>query len=325
MAFTNTYDTVNPGSAVSNREQISNMVWMLEPENTPISSLAKKGKATATFAEWVVDKLADPAAPAIVEGADTSSFADKFEGRAKLGNRVQTFERNWMVSKQQQAVTSVGPADYAQAKMKSFKEIRRDIEFAIVSDNDLQAEDGAGSGGRLRGLGDWLDSAGPSDVPSAYRTPANSLSAAGNSITEDAFNTLLQSRFDQTGNAPQLTAVLDSTLRRTISNFMRSEGTTTSTVYNINQNASERKITLSVKVFDSDFGYVSIVNSNPDCSPVAGGDLDRGYVIDPNYVEVKELIAIGEKPLPDNGGGPRGLVDCALTLCVDPRAHCKIS
>lgn len=325
MAFSNTYDTTNPGSAVGNREQIADLVSILEPENTPLYSLGKKSKATATFPEHVLDKLDDPSAPAIVEGADTSSFDDKFAGRAKIGNRVQTFEKNWMVSKQQQAVTSVGPADYAQAKSKAFRELKRNVEFAIASDNDLQAEDGQGNGGRLRGLGNWLDSSGPSDVPADYRTPANSISTQGVSINEDEFNTLLQSRFDQTGTAEQLTAVLDSALRRTVSNFMLSEGGASQTRYSVNVNGESRKFTLSCKIFDSDFGLVRVVNSNPDCSPVAGGVLDRGYIVDPAHLEIKELIPMGEKPLPDNGGGPRGLVDCALTICVDPRAHAKIS
>lgn len=327
MAFSNSFNDTNPGSAVGNRESIADMVWMLEPENTPLTSLCSRGKASATYEEFVVDKLDDAEAPAIVEGADVSSFSDKFAGEAKLGNRCQIFEKNWMVSKTQEAVDSVGPARYARAKTKAYKELKRNVEFALASDNELAAENGAGQGGQLRGIGQWLESSAdtggagvPTGVPSDYNTPAESISTAGTGITEDGFNTLLQSRFDQTGNAPNLTLVAGSALRRAVSNFFRSEGSTTSTVYNINENASSRKVTLSVKLFDSDFGFVSIVNGNPDCMPAT----DRGYVLDPKYLKLLELFPMRERPLADGGGGPRGMVECQLTLQIDPRSGCKI-
>ena len=84
-------------------------------------------------------------------------------------------------------------------------------------------------------------------------------------------------------------------------------------------------ITLSVEIYQSDFGTVSIVNSNPKCSPAATA-LDRGYFVNPEYYGIHELIPMGSTRLPNLGGGERGFVDCALTLGVyHPAAHGKIS
>ena len=59
MAFSNTYDTTNTGSAVSNREDLTDVLSILAPEETPILSSLNKQKANATFVEWTVDSLAD--------------------------------------------------------------------------------------------------------------------------------------------------------------------------------------------------------------------------------------------------------------------------
>jgi hypothetical protein len=132
MAFSNTYDTTSPGSAVGNREDLSSSVYELAPQETPIISLATKVKATGTLHEWTVDELAAPVTTAIAEGADVTAYDDKFEARARLGNYVHERRRSFMVSKRQQAVESVGPAKLAQAETKAIKEIKRDGE-AIVN------------------------------------------------------------------------------------------------------------------------------------------------------------------------------------------------
>jgi hypothetical protein len=179
MAFSNTYDTVNTGSAVSNREDLLDVLTILAPEATPVLSSASKSKANATFVEWTVDALSSPVTTGVAEGADVTAFTDKFAGRARLGNYVQKMRRDYMVSDLQNAVESVGPAKIAQAETKAVMELKRDVEATILSTNDRSVEDGAGTVYGMRGLGDWIDSAGPSDVPAAYRTPAASIHASG--------------------------------------------------------------------------------------------------------------------------------------------------
>jgi hypothetical protein len=161
MAFSNTYNTTPPGSAVSNREDLTDVLSILAPEETPILSSLNKQKANATFVEWTVDSLANPETAGIREGADVTTFTDKFAGRARLGNYVQKFRRDFQVSDLQEAVDSVGPAKIAQAEAKSIRELKRDIEATLASANPRAVEDGSSTAYALRGLGAWLDSTGP--------------------------------------------------------------------------------------------------------------------------------------------------------------------
>ena len=196
MSFTNTFDTTNTGSAVSNREDLTDVLTILAPEETPILSSADKKKASSTFVEWTVDSLAAPSTAGISEGADVTAFTDQFAGRAKLGNRVQKFRRDYMVSDMQEAVDSVGPAKIAQAEAKAIRELKRDIEATLASANTQAVENGSGTANALGGLGDWIqNAAGSANVPAAFRTPAASVVDAGATLDESEFNGLITSIF----------------------------------------------------------------------------------------------------------------------------------
>jgi hypothetical protein len=330
MPISNTYQPSAPaakagqGSAVSNREDLSNELSILAPEETPILSLCGKGKASATYSEWTVDSLAAPATTGISEGSDVTSFSDKFADRARLGNYIQLMRRDYLVSNLQQAVTSVGPANVAQAEAKSMREIKRDIEATIASDNEMTVENGAGTPYGMRGLGKWIQSTAQATnpVPTAYRTPSGSIIAS--TLSESSFNTMIGSIFAKNGEMNSLTLVANVALRQLISNFTRATPASAGVTYHVNQDATSKQITLSVNLYDSDFGLVKIVNGNPSCMPT--GSTNVGYVLNPKYLGFNTLIPMGATRLENQGGGERGFIDVAGTLCVKhPQAHGKIA
>jgi len=333
MSFSDTYNPNAPaavtgtGSAISNREDLLDVLTILAPEETPILSSANKERASSTFVEWTVDTLDAPQTSGVAEGADVTAFTDKFSGRARLGNYVQKFRRDYMVSDLQEAVDSVGPAKVAQAEAKAIRELKRDVEATLMGTQDFSIENGAGTAYGLRGLGDWIDSAGPSQVPSAFRTPADSIHASG-TFTETTLNELITSIYRVTGSTNSLMLVADTALRRVIADFARLDpdgsGAGTS-IRDVNYNGDSSTIKLSVELYQSDHGVVSIVNMNPDCAPDTTNK-DTGYIINPDYFGISELIPMGSTRLPNLGGGERGYVDCALTsLVYHPGAHGKIT
>lgn len=326
-------DTFNPalqpvttqGPSVSNREDLTDVLTILAPEETPALSSANKQKANATFVEWTVDGLADPVTTGVSEGADVTTFTDQFASRARLGNYIQKFRRDFMVSDLQEAVDSVGPAKVAQAEAKAIRELKRDVEATILSDNDRQAETGAVPY-KMRGLGKFLDG-NNADIPDEYETPAASreTQTAAGDLTEAELNTLIRSIYRANGEANNLVLIADTTLRKSIADYARL-GNQTETVRSVNYDGNNSTIKLSVEVYQSDFGIVSIVNMNPTTNPetVTGETTnhDRGYLINPDYYGIHELIPMGSSRLPNMGGGERGFVDCALTLGVyAPAAH----
>ena len=317
MASSTSYNTAG------NREDLTSIISVLEPESTPFVSMMKKANATGTFVEWQADKLSIPNFDGVNEGEDVSSFKNQAEDRTRLGNYVQKFRDTFQVSDIQQLVDTAGVAsEFANAESKAVRNVKRSIESAFCSAQDRQAEAGSGTPYKTRGLLKWLGSGGqPSDVPAAYQSVANDTTGTQ---TEATFNSVLQELYQANGMpGGQLTLIAGPSLKQEISNFSR-QATATNNTYVVNQDAESRKITLSVNIYDGDFGQVSIVPSL-FVNRTSGSDTvdaDAGLLVDPEYVGMHSLKAESATELEDQGGGCRGFVDVIAGLaCYAPKAH----
>ena len=317
MASSTSYNTAG------NREDLTSIISVLEPESTPFVSMMKKANATGTFVEWQADKLSTPSFDGVNEGEDVSSFKNQAEDRTRLGNYVQKFRDTFQVSDIQQLVDTAGVAsEFANAESKAVRNVKRSIESAFCSAQDRQAEAGSGTPYKTRGLLKWLGSGGqPSDVPAAYQSVANDTTGTQ---TEATFNSVLQELYEANGMpGGQLTLLAGPSLKQEISNFSRAVASVQNT-YNVTQSAESKKITLSVNLYDGDFGTVAVtastfVNRTSGSDTV---DADAGLLIDPEYVGMHSLKAESSSQLEDQGGGQRGYVDIIAGLAVySPKAH----
>jgi hypothetical protein len=315
MASSTTYNTAG------NREDLTSILTVLEPEACPLTSLASKKKATGTFFEWQVDDLSTAEFAGVSEGEDVTSFANKAANRTRLGNYVQKLRRTFMVSDMQQLVDTAGVAnEFANSESKAIRELKRDFEAAICSNQDRQAEAGSGSPYKTRGMFNWLGT--PADVPAAFRCAAFDTTAVQ---TEILFNGVLQSLYEANGMpGGQLTLIAGPTLKSEISNFSRAQTAAANGVYQVTQTAESKKITLAVSLYEGDFGNVAVVpsvflNRTSGSSAVDG---DAGLLIDPEYVSIFTLKAESRSELEDQGGGQRGFADLIAGIaCESPKAH----
>jgi len=332
MAFSNTYDVTNTGSAVSNREDLTDVLTILAPEETPVLSSAQKQRAMATNTEWTVDSLSAPTTAGIIEGEDVVTHTDQFAGRARMGNFTQKFRRDYKVSELQEAVDSVGPAKIAQAEAKAIRELKRDVEKTLCSAN-VKQQAAAATPYKMNGLAAYIDSAPAAGVgvPTGFETPATSIYTQAEdtavAFNETKFNDLITSVFEVNGSVNNLSLVANTGLRRTVSDFARLQPSGETSIRDVNYDGGSAQIKLSVELYQSDHGIVSIINGNPVCMPDFGTATNKGsgFLVNPEYYGVHELIPMGTSRLPNLGGGERGFVDCALTLGVyHPGAHGKI-
>jgi len=240
-------------NTAGNREDLTDAISILEPESTPFISMMRKGKATGTFVEVQVDRLKTSSFNGVSEGEDVGSFSNQAEDRARIGNYVQKFRQTWKVSDIQQLVDTAGVAsEKANSEGKCVRQIKRDIEGAFCSAQDRQAEAGSGTPYKTRGMLKWLGVGGqPSDVPTFAQNVANDTTGTQ---TEATFNSVLQELYTANGMpGGQLTLIAGPSLKQEISNFSRQLAATNGT-YVVNQDADSKKITLSVSVYEGDFG-----------------------------------------------------------------------
>ena len=306
-----------------NKEDLTSIISTLEPEATPFVSLMKKGKATGTFFEYQVDKLNSPEFGGVSEGEDVTNFKNQSADRARIGNYIQKFRDTFMVSDIQEMVDTAGVAsEFANAESKAVRNVKRSIESAFCSAQDRQADAGAGAPYKTRGMLKWLGVGGqPSDVPAFAQNVANDTTGTQ---TETTFNSVLQELYEANGMpGGQLTLLAGPALKQQISDFSRVSSSTRNT-YQVNQDAESKKITLSVNLYDGDFGTVAViptlwVNRTSGSDTV---DADAGLLIDPEYVSMMSLKAESVTELENQGGGRRGFVDVVAGLaCLSPVAH----
>jgi hypothetical protein len=327
MAMTKTHSSGTPIG--SNREDLSDILTILEPERTPLLSLAKKGKANGTFFEWQVDDMSEPAFAGELEGADVTSFTDKAANRAKLGNYIQVFRRNYQVSNIQELVDVAGvDNEFSYAESKAVREMKRDLESALCSAQDRQQDDGTNPY-KTRGLFKWLGEGGqPADVGAGFQSVA-SVSLGGSAFTEANMNGLLQDLYEANGMpGGQLTLIAGPGLKRDISDFARQEGTTTALNFQVTQPAESKSISLVVNMYEGDFGNVAVVPSLFLNRTSGSGTIDTnaGLLIDPEYIAVNTLKAESNSELENKGGGRRGFCEVIAGLaCLSPKAHGKVN
>lgn len=133
---TDTYD------AIGIREDLEDVIWDLFPEDTWALSNLDKVKASATFHEWQGDSLSAAAANLNIEG-DDASFSTAAQP-ARYGNYTQISKKTFLISGTLEAVTKAGRrSEVSRQAMKQMRELKRDIEYALTTNQAGTAGGGA--------------------------------------------------------------------------------------------------------------------------------------------------------------------------------------
>jgi len=324
-------------SARGAREDLSNQMRRVEPQETPMFTLFPQGPAPkATNTEWLVDDLTEVQFGGKFEdGVDlvhATGYVDKFSARERLGNYFEEFVRPYAVSRQAELIDVAGPGSslIAQAKSRSALEIKRDIEAAIGSSQGGAAQSGT-TGSMLTGLGSFTQP-GSTDHPfgsdagkQAYCSVASSrVDTSSTALTEANMTTILQAIYEASGAKSGYRFFTGPANMNLISQFVQTDSTADSRRYPVGDGSSVR---LSVTSYISDYGEVAIIPDlflgRYDGDGINARTRRRGYFVPTDdTVTLRVLQGIKALDFPDvGGGGARGMMDAMLTIAVsNPRA-----
>lgn len=139
-------------TSVGNREELSDVINMITPQDTPIYSDIEKGKCVSVHPEWEIDELEPPGENIKTEG-DEYTF-DAGDTPDRVGNYTQIMRKTGIVSETQETVEQAGNANKVKRqKMKKGVALRKDIELAIVTNNASVA----GATREFGGLPTWIE------------------------------------------------------------------------------------------------------------------------------------------------------------------------
>ena len=241
MAVYQTYQTVGI------REDLADIIYSISPTETPFMSGVAKTKATNTSHQWQTDALADVAANAAVEGAAISYGTQS--ATTKETNYTQISTKAVQVSGTNDAVTSAGRNnELAYQVAKAAKELKRDMETALLSNNAAVAGD-ASTARELGGVQTWIETnvdagAGGSGAGNgAIRTDGTQ-----RAFTEDQLKGILVSCYNEGGNPNMI--MVNAFNKQKLSGF-----TGGSTRFDA---AEDRRLITSIDVYESDFGTMQV-------------------------------------------------------------------
>lgn len=230
--------TLQSYDVVGKKEDVEDIIYDISPTDTPFLSSIGSSKATATLHQWQQDKLAAVAANAAVEGA-TAGTADNAPVTEIKSANTQIFRKVIEVSGTARAIGLYGRADeLARLVAKRGKEIKRDIEHAMVGNNQAGT---AGAAATARQL------------TSAQRMiSANTTNTAGapRALTEPLVLDVLQKVYNAGGNPNQMQVTPSHSL--IVAGFAAASGRTRDI-------AATKKIVNAVDIYVSPFGEVSVV------------------------------------------------------------------
>jgi len=293
---TNTFTTFD---AKGIREDLSNIITNIAPEETPYMSNIGRQSISNTLFEWQTDTLASAAANKQIEGDDISSF-DAVVATVRLQNYAQISRKTIVLSATEEVVNKAGrrsELSYQIAKRGS--ELKRDQEFTMLNG----AVAAAGSTSVARGtasLGAFIKTnvdMQTNGVNPSYTTLPNSARTDGNvrTFTETILKNVIQQVWSA-GGTPKI-LMTGPVNKQRVSGFAG----IASSRFNIDGGVKPATIIGAADVYVSDFGNVQVVPNRFQRERDA-------WVLDPEYAKMVTLRPYQQIELAKTGDADKRLL-----------------
>jgi hypothetical protein len=204
-AITNTFTRFD---AKGVREDLSNVIYQISPEETPFMSNVGRENVKNTFYEWQTDDLAAASTSnAQIEGDDITTFA-AVTPTVRLGNYTQISRKDVIISGTLETVDKAGRRSELSYQMaKRSAELKRDMETTMLANQAAAA--GSTSAARKTGallaflktnISKGTGGGDPSytTIPDAARTDATTTNLR--SFSEVLLKDVIQKVWTQGGN-----------------------------------------------------------------------------------------------------------------------------
>lgn len=311
---TNLFDRYDATNAV--REDLSNIIYNISPEDTVFMSNVGRDTASQTYTEWQTDALAAASTTnAQIEGDDAA--ADSLAATNRVGNYTQISRKVVATSGTLEAVNTAGYRSAMAYQMaKAASELKRDMETALLF-NQAAVAGNSSTARKTAGLPAWLrsnvskasDGGNPTmsstndGYPNAARTDGTQ-----RTFTETMLKDVIQSVWTN-GGTPKLLLVGPFN-KRTASGFAGIAAAR----FNVD-GARPSTIIGAADIYVSDFGNVSIVPSRFQRERDA-------FVVDPEYAAVSYLRNFQTADLSKTGDSEKKMIVVEYALKVrTEKAH----
>jgi hypothetical protein len=294
-------------SAIGIREDLSNVIYNISPEETPFISNIGRENVKNTYFEWQTDSLAAASASnAALEGDDVGSF-NAVNPTSRIGNYTQISTKNVIISGTLEALDKAGRRSeltYQLAKLGS--ELKRDMESALLA-NQSPVAGNTTTARRTAGLPAFIKTntsfgtGGADTAGIAARTDGTQ-----RAFTEALLKTVI-AKVWESGGTPKMLMV-GSFNKQAASAFNG-----IATRFRDVPAGQQAQIVGAADVYVSDFGTVNIVPNRFQRARDA-------FVVDPQYASMAVLRPIQQMELAKTGDAEKRLMLVEYGLKVNNEA-----
>ena len=299
-----------PANAVSTveikgqREDLIDVIYNIDPYDTPFVSATPVGTAQAITHEWQTDELRAPGFNQRIEGEDATIRPGTFT--TMLNNYCQISDETLQVTGTAEAVKKAGrKSELAYQLAKKGKELRMDIEYALVGAPNAKVQRNSTTAGELGNIFAYYKTNG--SVGATGTLPTGDGSDVGTPGTNRALTEALildaSEKIWQNGGKAN-TIHTNSTLKRKISETFKGRAT------EVNLDSSANKIAAAVDIYETDWGVYKLVPNRH----FAAGTI---FMFDPSMHSLNYLRAFRQYPLAKTGDSEKRQLLCEYTLRVN--------
>ena len=292
----NTFTTY---SAKGIREDLSNVITNIAPEETPFQSNIGRETISNTLFEWQTDTLADAGSNAQLEGDDVGTF-DSVTATVRLTNYAQISRKTIVLSNTEEVVNKAGRrSELAYQIAKRGSELKRDQEFIFlnggiaVAGNTTTARVTASLGAFVKTNTDKQTNG----TDPSYTTLPNSARTDGTvrTFTETILKNVIQKVWTS-GGTPKI-LMCGPVNKQRVSGFSG----IASSRFNIDGGAKPATLIGAVDIYVSDFGNVSVIANRFQRERDA-------WVIDPDYAKMTVLRPYQQVELAKTGDAEKRML-----------------
>jgi hypothetical protein len=248
---TNTFATYE---AIGNREDLSDVIYRIDPTDTPFMSGIEREKASAVNHEWQTQALASADnTNAQLEGDDANT--NTTTATVRLGNINQISTKVARVTGTQRSVDHAGRDDeLAYQEMLKGLELKRDMETILAGTNQAKNTGNDTTARKTASVLSWIKSntskgtAGGAADPSTADGAGTRTDGTQIAFTEARLKTVLQSIWTN-GGKPDV--IMTGAFNKQV--FSTFTGRATQI-----EPTKQKKIIASVDAYESDFGVLKV-------------------------------------------------------------------
>jgi hypothetical protein len=249
---TNTFATYE---AIGNREDLSDVIYRIDPTDTPFMSACEREKASAVNHEWQTQALAAAdSTNARLEGDDANTTV--VTPTVRLGNICQISDKVARVTGTQRAVDHAGRDDeLAYQEMLKGLELKRDMEIIVCGTNQAKVAGNDTTARKTASVLSWIKSntskgtAGGAADPSTADGTGTRTDGIQRAFTEAQLKTVLNAIWTN-GGKPDV--IYTGAFNKQV--FSTFTGRATQI-----EETKGKRIIASVDAYESDFGTLKVV------------------------------------------------------------------